>query len=327
MPDTETELAETDDHDVVIVGGGPAGCSAGVFCAREGFDTVIFDRGRSSLQRCAHLENYLGFPGGVDIETMYGLMHDHAETAGCEIVSDLVESVEQTDDEESFRVTPQEGESITARQVVAATRYDGEYMRGLDDDAEMFETHEHGGKEHEHFDGEYADHDGTTPVDRLYVVTPAEEDDQAIVAAGRGARVARRVIADARIDDGWWEEVADGVDWMRRRAELDDELSDRTQLVEWFDAHYGADAPVAPDSDRYQRVREARIGKSVSSHISPDEIDARAGAGQEALASHLDPAHIVEAVDTAALLDQIDDDKILAAAEDRRPERESGVER
>lgn len=50
------------DYDVVIVGGGPAGCSAGVFTGRYGLDTVIFDRGRSSLRRCAYLENYLGFP-------------------------------------------------------------------------------------------------------------------------------------------------------------------------------------------------------------------------------------------------------------------------
>ena len=96
------------DHDVVIVGGGPAGCSAGVFCARDGLDTVIFDRGRSSIQRCAHLENYLGFPAGIDIETFYELMHDHVETAGCELIPDLVGSVERTDDGDGFIVEPQD---------------------------------------------------------------------------------------------------------------------------------------------------------------------------------------------------------------------------
>lgn len=94
----EDERVADHDHDVVIIGGGPAGCSAGVFVGREGLDTVIFDRGRSSLLRCGHLENYLGFPGGIDIETFYDLMHDHAETAGCEIVPDMVESVEPVED-------------------------------------------------------------------------------------------------------------------------------------------------------------------------------------------------------------------------------------
>ena len=70
LGDNRDEGSCDDHHDVVIVGGGPAGCSAGVFCAREGLDTVMFDRGRSSIQRCAHLENFLGFPKGIDIDTL-----------------------------------------------------------------------------------------------------------------------------------------------------------------------------------------------------------------------------------------------------------------
>lgn len=72
----------------------------------------MFNRGRSSIARCAHLGNYLGFPGGIDVETLYDLMHDHVERASGELVGDLVESVESraTDDTEEarFRVTPQE---------------------------------------------------------------------------------------------------------------------------------------------------------------------------------------------------------------------------
>jgi len=75
-----------------------------VFTARYGLDTVVFDRGRSSVTQCAHLENYLGFPGGIDIETLYDLMHDHAREAGCETRTALVESVERTDDGAGFVV-------------------------------------------------------------------------------------------------------------------------------------------------------------------------------------------------------------------------------
>lgn len=313
---TASETTSTDNFDVVIVGGGPAGCSAGVFCAREGLDTLIFDRGRSSIQRCAHLENYLGFPAGIDIETFYELIHDHAEAAGCEIVPDLVESVERTNDGDGFRVTPQDGDAVNARRVIAATRYDGEYMRGLDDDAAMFESHEHGDEEHEHFDRAYADHDGTTPVPSLYIASPSEETDtQAIMAAGRGARVAHRVITDVRMDDGWWQEVAEGVDWVRREAELDDEWSGRDKQIEWFDNHYGEDAPVDADSDRFQRVRSACIDETLSSYISPDEVETRAVTGQESLAATLDPEHVVAAIDDETLLEHVDDDQILAMAE------------
>ena len=315
MAATEAEPTHGYDRDVVIVGGGPAGCSAAVFCAREGLDTVVFDRGRSSLKRCAYLENYLGFPAGIDIETLYELIHDHAETAGCAIVSDLVESVERADDGDGFRVAPQESDPVTARRVIAATRYDGEYMRGLDDDAAMFVTHDHGGEEHEHFDREYADRDGATPVDGLYVASPSDEaDTQAIMAAGRGARVAHRVIADTRTDDGWWADVAEGVDWVRREAELDDEWADRDRWVEWFDEHYGEDAPVDTDADRYRRVRDADIDGSLSSYVSPAEIDDRAADGQEALAARLDPERVVAAVDAEALLDHVDDESIRERA-------------
>lgn len=72
------------DRDVVAVGGGPAGCSAGVFTARYGLDTLIFDRGRSSIQRCAHLENALEVPAAIETHSV--LTHDHAEAAGCEFV-------------------------------------------------------------------------------------------------------------------------------------------------------------------------------------------------------------------------------------------------
>lgn len=296
------------DHDIGIVGGGPAGCAAGVLTARADLDTVIYDRGRSSLKRCAYLENYLGFPAGIDIETLYDRIQDHAEAAGCTIHSDMVESLDRTADGEGFVVEAQEQSAVTTPRVIAATRYDGEYMRGLDDDAAMFETYEHDGEERETFDSDYADADGTTPVPGLYVASPSEAADmQAIVAAGRGARVARRVITDARIDNGWWESVADGVDWVRREVELDDEWTERETWVEHFNDRYAEDAPVEPDSDRFQRVREAAIDERRSSYIPSEEIADRTETGQEVLTEYLDPAAVVSALDETALLDAMND--------------------
>ena len=69
MSPTDTTRADSGfDHDVVIVGGGPAGA----FTARYGLDTHIFDDGRSPIQRCTFLKNYLGFPAGIDSEPLYG---------------------------------------------------------------------------------------------------------------------------------------------------------------------------------------------------------------------------------------------------------------
>jgi threonine dehydrogenase-like Zn-dependent dehydrogenase len=302
MTDTELDPTHECDHDVVVVGGGPAGCSAGVFTARYGLATRVFDRGRSSIRRCAHLENYLGFPGGVDVETLYGLMHDHAEEAGCEIVPDLVESVERDDDGDGFVVGPQESDAVTARRVVAATRYDGEYLRGLDDESAMFEEYEHEGETHETFDGEYADHDGTTPVDGLYVASPSTEADrQAIMAAGRGARVGLRVVEDVREERGYPESVVDHYDWMREESTLDGEWSDRDRWREWFDRELSDGHDL--DEGRRVELREREIDRSFETYLSEDEIGQRGVRGQK------------------RLLDHVDDDLILDAAREIEAER------
>jgi thioredoxin reductase len=307
------------DHDVAVVGGGPAGCSAGVFTARYGLDTVVFDRGRSSIQRCAHLENYLGFPAGIGIETLYDLMHDHAAEAGCAIVADLVESVDRADavrrtasaepagasrsgDGEGFVVTPQEGDSVTTRRVVAATRYDGEYMRGLDDESAMFETHDHDGETREHFDTEYAAHDGTTPVDGLYVASPSPAADrQAIVAAGRGARVGLRVVEDVRAERGYPEAVADRSDWIRQESTLDEEWRDRDTWREWFDEQVPDDHGLS--EKRRVELRERDIERSFATYLADEEIERRGRCGQR------------------RLLDHVDDDLVLDAANEIEAER------
>ncbi len=297
--DTDSQLAT--DHDVVVVGGGPAGCSAGVFTARYGLETAIFDRGRSSIKQCAYLENYLGFPGGIDIETLYGLMHDHAEDAGCELVSDMVEAVERCDD--GFAVETQDGRRVTARRVVAATRYDGEYLRPLDGDA-MFETYEYDGESHEQFDRSYPEADGTTPVDGLYVASPSDETDhQTIMAAGRGARVGLTLVEDHRRERGYPDALAAEYDWMRREAELDDELDDRDRWRELFDDRLPDDHDLP--EERLAELREREIDRRIDTYLPRSEIKRRTEQGHR------------------RLLDHVDDDLILEAAREITAERQS----
>ncbi|NHX36293.1 MULTISPECIES: FAD-dependent oxidoreductase [Halolamina] len=284
---------EAFDHDVVVVGGGPAGCAAGVFTARYGLETEIFDRGRSSIQQCAHLENYLGFPGGIDVATFGDLIHDQAESAGCAIVPDLVESVERADDD-GFLVEPQTGEPVTARRVIAATRYGGEYLRGLDDEDAMFETHEYDGETEEYFDKQYAESDGTTPVDGLFIASPyAETSPQAIMAAGHGARVGVAVVEAVRREQGYPDSVADYYDWVRPESERTGEWSDRDRWREFFENRFPDDHELSPN--RVAEIREREIDRRFDMYISEEEAERRATAGQRRLLDHIDDDLVVEA--------------------------------
>ncbi|WP_353633242.1 FAD-dependent oxidoreductase (plasmid) [Halobacterium sp. NMX12-1] len=298
--DESTGAASAREFDVVVVGGGPAGCSTGVFTAREDLDTVIFDRGRSSLGQCAHLENYLGFPEGIDIETFYDLAHDHAETAGCEVVADLVESVTRAADGDGFVVETQEDRTVRAPRVVGATRYGSEYLKPLDDGDEMFVTHSHGdGEEHEHFDRTYADRDGRTPIEGLYVASPVEEvSEQAIMAAGHGALVGRRVVGDARREEGYWDGIAERVDWLRRERAREDEWGDRERWREYFQNHLPEDHGLS--EEELEELLEQEVDDRLDAYVTDDEIDRRKQRAHDAILESLDTDRI------RAYLDRVD---------------------
>ena len=72
-------MTETQRYDVSIVGGGPAGCAAALFCGRAGLETVLVANGRSTLQKCAYVENYLDFPAGIEPRTLLTLARGHVE--------------------------------------------------------------------------------------------------------------------------------------------------------------------------------------------------------------------------------------------------------
>lgn len=303
-PDATAERAF--DYDVLIVGGGPAGCSAAVFTARYGLRTVAFDRGSSSLRRSAHLANYLGFPAGVDIDTFYDLMHDHVREAGAELVADTVEAVSRQGD--GFRAETGDGRTPTAAVVVAATKYDWEYLRGLVDADELVDVRGEGEAAYEEFSESFAAWNGRTSVEGLFVAGPnAGVGDQAIIAAGQGAQVGREIVEDVRREAGYPGDLAEYYDWLRREEERSGEWAERDRWREWFDERV-ADADGEIDPAERERLREAYIDERFAKYVSPDERARRERRAHRRLAEHLDEA----AVETAA---------------DERPSGEAGADR
>ena len=302
MAASDTERAF--DRDVVVVGGGPAGCSAAVFTAREGLDTVVFDRGNSSLRQCAYLENYLGFPAGVDVDTAYDLFHDHVREAGAELVDDLVESVEVLDP--GFRVGTQEGRGLTARTVVAATTYDDSYLCPLHESFPRV----HEGEDEPRFDRDHPDDHGRTAVEGLYVAGPlAGVESQVAIAVGHGARVGVGIVTDRNERDGLWSEAVQHTDWVVKQGRYEGE-----EWVEGITDYYAGRAPGSVDEETArERAREV-AERQQNWQITDEEVGRRRAAGHRALAAHLDTEAVLDAVaderirEYAAALDGVEAD-------------------
>lgn len=75
-------------YDLVIVGGGPAGLTAGVYAASEGLRTVIveIDAPGGQAGTSALIENYLGFPEGISGAELASRAVQQANKFGAEIL-------------------------------------------------------------------------------------------------------------------------------------------------------------------------------------------------------------------------------------------------
>lgn len=180
-------MSETTDCDVLIIGGGVAGRSASIFTARHDFETAIIDGGHSLLRRNAHLENYPGFPAGVNSRLLLELMADHAERAGAAFQKGHVTTLDQT--AAGFRAETDTGHTYNSDYVIAATKNTVDYLAPIDG----VDIIHRGSKA-------FVDTDerGRTGVAGLYAAGRlAMEPHQTIIAAGHGAKVAVTLLEDA----------------------------------------------------------------------------------------------------------------------------------
>jgi thioredoxin reductase len=182
-------MSEPVDRDVLIVGGGPAGLAAATFTARAGLETQVVDAGASILRRNAHLENYPGFPAGVNSRLLLDMMADQAERAGA--IRETGEIVEIESQAEGFRAHAANGDRYDAQFVIAATKNAVDFLEGVDG-VEIVSR----GK-----DFVETDDRGRTGVEGLYAAGRlAMQPYQTIVVAGHGAAVGLGVIQDSSVD-------------------------------------------------------------------------------------------------------------------------------
>jgi len=183
---SEASMSGRNDCEVAIVGGGVAGRSAGIFTARHDLKTTIFNADSPLLRRNAHLENYPGFPAGVNSRLLLDMMGDQAERAGCEFREAEVTLVSKAADG-GFAIETASGQVWGSEYVIAASKNTTGYLAEI----EGVGIVERGKKFVD------TERQGRTGVDGLYAAGRiAEKPHQAVVIAGHGAEVAVTLLED-----------------------------------------------------------------------------------------------------------------------------------
>jgi thioredoxin reductase (NADPH) len=82
-------------YEVIIIGGGPAGLTAGLYTARAGLRSLLIERGAFGGQmfNAPKVENYPGFPEGISGAELGALMHQQAAKYGLETLTAEVTGV------------------------------------------------------------------------------------------------------------------------------------------------------------------------------------------------------------------------------------------
>ncbi|WP_418282022.1 NAD(P)/FAD-dependent oxidoreductase [Halorubrum sp. DTA98] len=204
-----------DTYEVLIIGGGVAGLTAGVYTGRASLDTLVVNAGEPIVKRNAHLENVPGFPAGVNPRLFLDMLRSQATRSGVDLrdgrvtrldraegTTDAAESVEggarfvATVEREGGSAADEsddgdaDGYRVAAERVIAASWADPDYLDALD-----VEIRDAGSKR-------YVDDDGLgrTNVDGVYVAGRlAERYHQTVIAAGNGAEVATTLIHDSEV--------------------------------------------------------------------------------------------------------------------------------
>src|SRR5882757_1750773 len=114
---------------IAIIGSGPAGYTAAIYAARANLEPVLFEGGGATIEPITlpggqlmlttEVENYPGFPHGVQGAEMMAMFQKQAERFGTVIVDDDVVKCDFS--KRPFTLYVASGEPVKAHSVIIAT--------------------------------------------------------------------------------------------------------------------------------------------------------------------------------------------------------------
>jgi len=112
MPDTV--------YDVIIIGGGPAGLTAGLYTSRAKLKTLLLERMimGGQVMTTTKVENYPGFPGGIDGPDLMMKFQEHCQEFGLEVTTGEAQGLVDNGEVKTLTV---DGNELKARAVIITT--------------------------------------------------------------------------------------------------------------------------------------------------------------------------------------------------------------
>ena len=107
------------DYDVLVIGGGLAGMTAGMYAARHGLSVGVIERmmGGASIINVEKVENYPGFPEGIMGADLAAMTQEQAMNAGADFVIGEVSGIAEQGD---YRVVDSDAGEYRGKAVIIA---------------------------------------------------------------------------------------------------------------------------------------------------------------------------------------------------------------
>ena len=117
--------------DTLFIGSGPAGYTAAIYAARADLKTVIYTglEPGGQLTTTTDVDNFPGYPKGIDGPKMMDELKEQAERFGTEVKIDFISKVEFSKNKGSLhKVFSQDGTEIEAKTIIICTGAAAKYL-------------------------------------------------------------------------------------------------------------------------------------------------------------------------------------------------------